>query len=413
MSVDVLIYPFIFLAIFFESFLLVTFLSKPARETRSLLGLESSLTPDVAIIVSCWNEETTIAGTVESLLALDYPTEKLSLILVNDGSTDNTPHVLDRYARHPQITVLHKENGGKFTAMNLGLTYAENVELVGFLDADSFVAPDALREIVATFTSEEIKAATASMSIHQPRTLIQRMQSAEYLLAISVRHVFASLNGLYVTPGPFSFYRREIFTELGLFKHAYLAEDMEMAMRLQRANYKISNAIRARVYTKGPSSFQKLIKQRVRWTTGFLRNILFEYRDLIGVQKNPVLGAFVLPLALVSIVAGIFVFIVSASQIIQSTWHTITVAKTVPISYTIAWQPFSWYYMPVTTLTLLGLVLFAMTIAWIVVGKQYSKTPGNIVFNLIAYFMLYWLIAPLWLIRSVSDVAFGTRTTWR
>lgn len=312
MDFQVLAYPFLFIALYFESFLLVTFLSKPAREHR--LESITQSTPKIAIVVPCWNEETTVAGTVESLLALDYPKEKLSLILVDDGSTDNTPAVVDQFSTNPQITAIHKKNGGKFTAMNAGLEYAKDAELVGFLDADSFVAPDALREIVAAFSDQNISAVTASMSIHKPRTIFQRMQYAEYSLAIVLRHVFASVNGLYVTPGPFSFYRRSIFADIGPFRHAYLAEDMEMTMRMQRAGLRIGNAIRARVYTKGPPTFAKLIKQRVRWTTGFLRNLFFDYRDLLGTKKNVVLGMLVLPLGIIAIGSGIFLFILGFSK---------------------------------------------------------------------------------------------------
>jgi len=411
MSAEVITYPFLFIAIFFESFLLVSFLSKPARASRSRsvnLG-----TPKVAIIVPCWNEETTVAGTVESLLALDYPTDKLSIILVNDGSTDATPAVLDRYASHPQITALHKANGGKYTAMNLGVKHAGDAELVGFLDADSFVAPDALTEIVAAFDSPEIKAVTASMSVHQPHTLMQRMQYAEYTLAITLRHVLASLNGLYVTPGPFSFYHRSALTQLGLFRHAYLAEDMEMAMRLQRAGYAIGNAIRARVYTKGPPTFTKLIKQRVRWTTGFLRNILFDYRDLIGTKQNTVLGMLVLPLALIAIGGGIILFCLSIFQVLQHILHTIFIVQAAPLSYAFMWHSVSWYDLPVTAITLLGITLLATTLTWMVVGKSLSRTPGRLVPNFVAYVALYWIVAPLWLIRSISDVALGTHTPWR
>jgi biofilm PGA synthesis N-glycosyltransferase PgaC len=143
MIVQVLTYPFIFLAVFFEVFLLVTFLSEPARERRG--RALSKDTPKVAIIVPCWNEQNTIQATVESLLALDYPTNKLEIVLVNDGSTDNTPAVMDQYAENPQITVIHKENGGKHTAMNLGIEKAQDALYVGCLDADSFVAPDVLR----------------------------------------------------------------------------------------------------------------------------------------------------------------------------------------------------------------------------------------------------------------------------
>jgi biofilm PGA synthesis N-glycosyltransferase PgaC len=412
MNPQVLAYPFLFIALYFESFLLVTFLSKPARVRRHDTFALSAI-PKVVIVVPCWNEETTIAGTVESLLALEYPKEKLSLILVDDGSIDGTSAVIDRFSNHPQIIALHKKNGGKFTAMNLGIEHAKDAELVGFLDADSFVAPDALREIVAVFNDKNISAVTASMSIHKPRTISQRMQYAEYSLAITLRHVFASVNGLYVTPGPFSFYRRSIFTEIGLFKRAYLAEDMEMAMRMQRAGLVVGNAIRARVYTKGPPTFSKLMKQRVRWTTGFLRNMFFDYRDLIGTKKNAVLGMLVLPLGIIAIGSGIFLFILSIFEIIQHGIHAISMMQAAPLSYAFSWHQFTWFYLPITTLTLLGAMIVAGTFVWMFIGKRASKTPGKLAFNMVVYLCLYGIIAPLWLMRSVSDVALGVRTTWR
>jgi len=409
---DVYTYPFLFLALYFESFLLVTFLSKPAR-IRRLKTSALSAVPTVAIIVPCWNEETTIAGTVESLLALEYPKEKLSLILINDGSTDSTPAVIDRFAEHPQITTIHKENGGKFTAMNIGIEQAKDAELIGFLDADSFVAPDSLREIVAAFDAPDIAAVTASMSIHKPRTIFQRMQYAEYLLSITIRHVLASINGLYVAPGPFSFYRRSIFAEIGLFKHAYLAEDMEMAMRVQRAGLRIGNAIRARVYTKGPPTFTKLLKQRIRWTTGFLRNVFFDYRDLFGTRKNSVLGIFVLPLALISIGSGIFLFMLGIFETTRHGLHALSMAQIVPLSYTFSLHPFSWFYFPITMMTFLGSALILSVFVWMIIGKRLSKTPGRILPDVVVFILLYGIVAPIWLIRSVSDVALGTRTPWR
>jgi len=415
MGPEVLMFPFLFIALFFESFLLVTFLSKPARESRLARRLSpTDALPNVAIIVPVWNEETTIAGTMESLLALDYPSDKLSLILVDDGSTDSTPEVMDRFAEHPQVTAIHnKKNGGKFTAMNIGIEHAKGAELIGFLDADSFVAPDALREIVAEFADPEMMAVTASMSIHKPQTLLQRMQYAEYMLSITLRHAFASINSLYVTPGPFSFYHRSVFDKIGLFKHAHLAEDMEMAMRMQRAGLRIGNAVRARVYTKGPPTFPKLLKQRTRWTTGFLRNVLFEYRDLLGSRENAALGMFMLPLGLVSVAGGILIFALSLTELIKSGLHALSVVQAAPLSYTMAWHPITWFYLPITATALIGLMLTMSILAWMIVGKYFSKTPGTLAFNVAIYMLLYGIVAPLWLIRSVSDVALGTNTPWR
>ncbi len=410
-SPDILVYPFLFIAIYFESFLLVTFLSKPAREQRKRTA--SSDTPKVAIIVPCWNETTTIASTVKSLLALDYPTDKLSIVLVNDGSTDDTPQAMAFFADNPQITIIHKENGGKHTALNAGIAASPDAELIGCLDADSFVESDALREIVTCFAKPEVMAATASMSVHKPKTLMQRMQYAEYVFGIALRHILSSINGLYVTPGPFSLYRASIFKELGNFKKAYQTEDMEMALRTQRAGYVIENALRARVYTKAPATLSKLLAQRTRWSSGFLRNMLYDYRGLIINPHHGVLGMFILPLALSSIGGSIIIFLVSVVLLGQRVFDGILVISGVPISYAFTSHQLSWFYFPANSMVFLGAILMITTISFMFVGKRLSRTPGILVPNVIVYVLLYGYTAPLWLMRSVADVARGTHRAWR
>ena len=411
MSSAALAYPFLFLTIFFESFLLVTFLSTPARTKRR--RAPSIKTPNVAIIVPCWNEETTVAGTIESLLALDYPKEKLSLILVDDGSTDHTYAAMNRFADNPQITILKKKNGGKHTAVNLGIAHAKDAELIGCLDADSFVDPQALREMITCFDEKEVMAATASMSVHQPKTILQRVQYIEYLLGIAMRHIFSVTNSIYVTPGPFSFYRPQVFSELGSFSHGHLTEDMEMALRMQRAGYRIENAVRARVYTKAPPTLQKLFKQRVRWMTGFLRNVLYDYRDLIGNHRHGALGLLVLPISLISIVFGIFMFGTGLVHATQDLSDAVGAASGVPLSYLITSHSFGWFYLPYSTTLLLGGVLIAIILSLIVMGKRVSRTPGTLMPDIVLYLFVYSLISPLWIIASVADVARGAKNTWR
>lgn len=406
-----LAYPFLFVSIFFESFILVTLLSKPARALRAQkAGTE---TPSVAVIVPCWNESSTVGETCESLLALEYPKDKLEIILVDDGSTDSTVAMMKRFALYPQVRIIEKENGGKHTALNAGIA-STNAELVGCLDADSFVEPDALREIVSCFNDSEVAAATAAMSIHKPGNILQHMQNAEYTFGITLRHAFSSVNGLYVTPGPFSFYRRDIVQKLGGFRYGHQTEDMEMALRIQQAGYKIGNAHRARVYTKAPSSVGQLIKQRSRWTSGFLRNIFGEYRGLIANRSHEALGMLVLPTALIAIGSGIALFFL---MLFEFTRHAITALEIragIPISY--AFLPhgsFDMFYFPSSFYLFCGVTALFASLTLITIGKRISQTPGNLLFGLVSYSLLYGLIVPLWLIRATSDVALGKRRGWR
>lgn len=412
MHLELLAYPFLFLGLYFQVFALVTFLSAPARERRERPA--SIATPKVAIIVPCWNEQDTIDGTVKSLLALDYPKDKLQIVLVNDGSTDNTKNVMDSYIGTPQITVLHKENGGKHTAINAGIEIAKDAEFFGCLDADSFVAPDALREIVSCFADPKVAAATPAMSVFNPRTMLERMQNAEYIFGIALRHALSAVNGIYVTPGPFSFYRMSTIRELGGFRHAHQAEDMEMALRIQRAGYEIENAPRARVYTKVPRTIGKLVKQRTRWTTGFLRNVTNEYRDLVGNPKYGVLGLLILPLGFVAVIGGVALFLLAIVMVVTDLLRTYAITSGIPLSYTLM-PHFSLegFYLSISFITLLSFVTAAVAVAFIIIGKRVSQTPGSLTLGIIGYAFVSGLIAPFWLMRSLSDLVTGTKRKWR
>jgi cellulose synthase/poly-beta-1,6-N-acetylglucosamine synthase-like glycosyltransferase len=411
-----LTYPFLFIAIFFESFVLVTLLSKPARDARGRTAAridDMSALPSVAVIVPCWNEAGTVGDTCDSLLALDYPREKLEIILVDDGSTDDTRSAMTHFAKHSQVRIIHKENGGKHTALNAGIA-ATNAEIIGCLDADSFVDPDALREIVPCFTGARVAAVTAAMSVHHPKNLLQHMQYAEYIFGIAFRHAIASINGLYVTPGPFSFYRHDVIRELGGFRYGHQTEDMEMALRIQRAGYGIENAPRARVYTKTPRTLVKLVKQRTRWTTGFLRNILGEYRGLIGRRRHGALGVLMLPSALLAIASGILSFFIVLFTLTRHAFAALEVRAGIPLPYALLpHQSFDLFYFPTSFYLFLGIMTLGMLLSLIVIGKRISKTPGNLNMGLISYALLYGLVVPLWLIRATADVALGKHRDWR
>ena len=90
------LYCSLFVSLFFEVFLLITYL-EVREEMKRENGWQPTKFPTVSIIVPCFNEEKTVAATIKSILNLDYPKENLSIILVNDGSTDKTLKVLNKF----------------------------------------------------------------------------------------------------------------------------------------------------------------------------------------------------------------------------------------------------------------------------------------------------------------------------
>src|SRR3989338_5026374 len=160
-----LVYTLLFISLYFEIFLLVTFIEKRS-EKPALGGAKDKRLPRVCIVVPCFNEEATLAGTMESVRALQYPRELLETIIVDDGSTDRTLQVAEEFVRACQVAgaerhaiqVFHKENGGKHTALNLALQNTD-AEIIGGLDADSTVAEDALMRVIPAFDNPDISAA--------------------------------------------------------------------------------------------------------------------------------------------------------------------------------------------------------------------------------------------------------------
>lgn len=416
MNPELLAYPFLFIAIFFEAFVLVTFLSAPARVARARgpASLDDPTLPTVAIIVPCLNESETVAATTDSLLALKYPKDKLDILLVDNGSTDDTPAIMARYAGNPQVTILHEATRGKHHAVNAGIA-ATSAEFVGCLDADSFVESDALIEIIPSLWNPKVGATTAAMSVHKPKNLLQHMQNAEYIFGITLRHVLSSVNGLYVTPGPFSLYRRSVVVTLGGFREGHKTEDLEMALRLQKNGHLIENAPRARVYTKAPLTIHALLKQRTRWTTGFMRNVGFEYRGLLGNRRHGALGMIVLPLGFTAIASGILIFGLAIFMFVRRMGSAYALREGIPFSY--AWLPrhlgFDWFYLPSSLYILLGVVTIVGSLTMIIIGKRLSQTPGSLARGIGAYVLVYGLIAPLWLLRATADVTLGKKRAWR
>jgi len=401
-------YIMLFVSLYFEVFLLITFFEHMGVRKVIPTSKKMGILPSVAVIVPCFNEETTVAGTLNSLLALDYPADKLEIIAVNDGSTDTTQEVLASFAHHPQIQILKKENGGKHSAMNEALKHTQ-AEIVGCLDADSFVENDALMQLVAHFEDEEVAAVTPSIKIHNAKGLMQVIQKAEYGLAVFVRNAFALMDSLFITPGPFSFFRRSVIDEVGPWRHAHSTEDLEMCMRLQKNHKKVTNEPSAVVYTTAPATLGTLYKQRVRWTYGFLKNAV-DYYYMFFNPRYGTLGVLVLPISIISLFSAIFLF----STMI---WNTLVlVAQEVVRFQTIGLAAtsiqFDIFFINTSVILTVTLTLIVLTLALMSIGKRLARDP-LFSFDMPVYLVLYGFITPLWLTAALYKAVANSSPRWR
>src|SRR5262249_24826409 len=129
---------------------------RAARERRAVdrVVREGSIEwPTVSLLIPAHNEEKVIERTVRAMLSLDYPTDRLEILVINDGSSDGTAAILDRLAgQDPRVRPYHVPAGqggkGKSRALNLGRQVATG-EVLAIYDADNQPEPGALRYLVA------------------------------------------------------------------------------------------------------------------------------------------------------------------------------------------------------------------------------------------------------------------------
>lgn len=379
---------------------------KSETSPSQALGSETLYT---SVIVPCFNEEETVDGTIDSLLALDYPKDKLEILIIDDGSTDGTWKHIQKYKKNPQIRIYKKINGGKHTALNFGITKTKG-EIIGCLDADSFVEKSALMNMMAYFKDKKTMAVTPSVRVFNPRNLLQRMQWSEYTLGILIAKLFSYADAVLVMPGPFSMFRKNVFKMVGNYKKAHQTEDMEITLRLHRRNLKIRNSHKSIVYTTAPKTIKTLYKQRLRWNFGFIKNAV-DYKEMFFNKKYGNYGMFVLPFSFI-IAYSVLIAVFNIGKSVFSGAHdTFLRISGLGLDFTAtAFDPFS-----IKTSTSVLMVISLLLISLILILVAVKIATGKLRFKKeIFYFVfLYGFISPIWMTSAIYKAALSRQVKWR
>ena len=407
----------IYISLFASTFFLYTFF----ENRKSMNGKEPKEWPSVTIAVPTYNDADTIKQTVESLLALDYPKDRLQLMIVeNNHSTDGTYDIAKQFESN-DVEVYSIPQGGKGPALNFALTFAKG-EFFGGLDSDSIVEPDALKKLIEHFTSKDVMAVTPALKVHNPKSFLGRIQQIEYMMGVFLRKVFANLNSIHVTPGPLTIYRKEFFDKYGGYDEHNITEDLEIAMRIQCKKFKIKNAIDANVYAANPETWGTLARQRVRWYIGFLENMI-KYKELLH-PKYGLLAVYVLPMAFISIFlatifsAYTFYRVILKIATLPFFFHSIN--YNIPAALHNGLIQFMSTSPDVKTILAIPLIVFTMIMLY--AAKSYSKEKKESWLKLgilfipygIAYiyiFSIWWMMALGYKIFARKPLRFGG-TVW-
>lgn len=400
------------MAVYGQVFYFVTFL-----ENRKKIVVRDGRTrlkyyPSVTITVPCWNEESTVERTVQSLLNLNYPQDKLKIFLVDDGSVDDTWNVIKKFNQYPNIKVFHKENGGKHTAVNLGLENSDT-DFFGCLDADSFADKESLVRIMSYFEKDsEVMAVAPSLLVENPKTIVQNAQKVEYHMGVYLKKMLGFLGAINVTPGPLTIFRRKVFNDLGPYCNGHNTEDMEMAFRMQKNCYKIDHCNDAFVYTNTPINFRKLFSQRVRWIYGFINNTL-DYKSIILRKKYGNFATFTLPIAVISVSTVVCLTSKTIYNLTNFFYNKIMQFHTIGFNPKIKIFVFDPFFVNTRVLTFLAICIYALVIFSIIFGRKMSKEKKLFSFKILYFFPVFLILTPLALFKGVYNTLVSRKPEWR
>jgi cellulose synthase/poly-beta-1,6-N-acetylglucosamine synthase-like glycosyltransferase len=317
----------------------------------------SRFTIPVSVVAPMHNEAVLARPVVDSLLALDYP--EFEVIVVNDGSTDETLEILRgeyglepvarfprkvfetgtvvgvyRSATHARLTVVDKESrGAKADALNCGLNHAR-YRYVCSVDGDTIYEPDALlrsmRPVlrdparVIAVTSQIVVSAypedsSAGALVRSP--LILKFQHLEYLRAfLNDRLAWSRLNFMHCMSGAFMLCRRDALEEAGGFSNDFSCEDIELTFRLHERFLRLGRPYRIVALpepvgrTEGPTRLSSLILQRSRWQRVMVETA-WHYRRMFLNPRYGRLGLLGMPFLVVSEVLAPFVEVLALATL--------------------------------------------------------------------------------------------------
>jgi poly-beta-1,6-N-acetyl-D-glucosamine synthase len=299
--------------------------------------------PWVTIVVPAHNEEKGIERCLEAILEIDYP--KKEVIVVDDGSTDNTYRIASKY-REKGVKVIHRQKaGGKSGALNTGILIAEG-EIIITCDADSMIARSAIKKIVSRFQDPTVSAVAGNVKILNRTNLVTKCQALEYIVNENIyRRVFDIFGVVPVVPGPLASFRRKSLKEIGFYDRDTLTEDFDITVKLLKTQRVVQALSDANVYTEATVTWKDFIKQRTRWNRGtyqtilkhrnvfknprfgYLRNLTFQY-IILSMFVVPLISLVSLAVIALSLVTGYalqVLFVMGVFMLIQATYSLLAI----------------------------------------------------------------------------------------
>ncbi|MFD7934910.1 bifunctional polysaccharide deacetylase/glycosyltransferase family 2 protein [Streptomyces sp. NPDC059755] len=266
-----------------------------------------TVTRPVSVIVPAYNEKECIANTLKSLAKSTHPIE---IIIVDDGSDDNTSEISREAARDLGMTnvrVIRQENAGKPAALNNGVRSA-SYDIVVMMDGDTVFEPDAVHQLVQPFADPKVGAVAGNAKVGNRDTIIGAWQHIEYVMGFNLdRRMYDLLRCMPTIPGAIGAFRREAVLEVGGMSEDTLAEDTDITIAMHRGGWQVVYQEHAKAWTEAPGSLKQLWSQRYRWSYGTMQALWKHRKSLTDKGPSGRFGRVGMPLVvLFQIITPVF-----------------------------------------------------------------------------------------------------------
>ncbi|CEO25699.1 glycosyltransferase [Paraclostridium sordellii] len=347
--------------------------------------------PFVSILVPAHNEGKVIGKTVESLLLLDYPRDKMELIVINDNSSDNSKEVLEsiknRY-RNYNFTIINTDNitggKGKSNALNIGYEKSKG-EYIAIYDADNTPEKTALRYLIQTIVKDEKLGAVIGKfrTRNKHKNLLTKFINIETLSFQWIAQAGRKqLLGLCTIPGTNFVIRKSTMESLGGWDTKAIAEDTEISFRIYKMGQRITYIPQAVTWEQEPETLNVWIKQRTRWVKGNIYVLVKYITNIFKGKQNRVLFDIlyffsVYFLFLTSVVLSDIIFLLGIFKI---------VTISIPFNFFIIW--------------ILSYILFILQVS---ITLSMEKGESNLS-NIFLVALMYFTYSQMWLFVAIKGM---------
>jgi len=282
--------------------------------------------PEVTLLVPAHNEEKVIENTVLSLLALEYPANKLKVFVVNDASTDGTARILDRLAaQHSRVFVLHRtpEEGGKGKSAVLNHALRQiTSDYVAIYDADNCPEPSAIKLLMVHFVNHpELGAVVGKFRTgNRRRNILTRFINIEGLCYQGIIQAGrCQLFGVAMLTGTNYIIRRDVVEGIGGWDEEALTEDADLSARVYQAGFRIAYVPDSISWEQEPETARVWVTQRTRWARGNLYVMGKLFRSLPTCPRKAILLEMLFMLTVPFYV--LYTFTVAQCGLLLSFWQ--------------------------------------------------------------------------------------------